>query len=58
MKSNSMIKKSRMVFQIVTDDKRVFTVHTEVGDGLSRVIVEEEDRHEQDNEDSVDNTGD
>lgn len=31
-----------MVFQIINDGK-VLTVHTEVGDGLSRVIVDEEE---------------
>lgn len=30
-----------MVFQIVTNDKKVFTVHTEVGDGLTKVVVDE-----------------
>lgn len=31
-----------MVFQIINDGK-VLTVHTEVGDGLSKVIVDEEE---------------
>lgn len=33
-----------MVFQIVTNDKRVLTVHTEVGQGLAKVVVEESER--------------
>lgn len=30
-----------MVFQIITDDNQIFTVHTEVGDGLTKVVVDE-----------------
>jgi hypothetical protein len=34
-----------MTFQIVTQDGRVMTVHTETGQGLTRVLIDEKDRH-------------
>lgn len=34
-----------MVFQILTLDKKVFTVHTEVGEGLTKVVVDENEHN-------------
>lgn len=36
-----MTRIERMVFQILTNDKHIFTVHTEVGEGLTRVVIED-----------------
>lgn len=47
-------KLTRMVFQIVTNDKKVFTVHTEVGDGLTKVVVDESEQDEEPLEPSED----
>lgn len=33
-----------MTFQIRTNDGRILTVHTEVGEGTTRVVIEEEPR--------------
>lgn len=42
-----------MVFQIITQDKRILTVHTEVGDGFTKVVVDDsEQEHEVDDEPS------
>lgn len=39
-------QRRNMVFQIITNDKRLLTVHTEVGDGLTKVVIDEEERDE------------
>lgn len=31
----------RMVFQILTRDRTILTVHTHVGDGITRVVIDE-----------------
>jgi hypothetical protein len=56
----SEVESRNMVFQIITNDKSILTVHTEVGDGLSKVVIEEDRNETEDepDESSIDNPGD
>jgi hypothetical protein len=54
------VESRNMVFQVITSDKSILTVRTEVGDGLSKVVIEEDRNETEDepDESSLDNPGD